>query len=181
MLWVLIRIASAFYEDLTKIIKYHQIHTLIKDEFLVDFSEKLELIEAGKAGLPSCPKELPVIEEPASPVYIKSEPPTPVKPEPPMPQLKKEPSTTLIKKPGNMIRQPSNVVRQPGNVIRQPGNMIRAPKLEIKREAGVMVKTEVDTEPMLVDLKDLAALGQGFNLDPASLTELGLQVYGQNL
>ena len=133
------------------------------------------MIEAGKAGLPSCPKELPVIEEPASPVYIKSEPPTPVKP---MPQLKKEPSTPMIKKPGNVIKQPGNMVRQPGNVIRQSGNMIRAPKLEIKCEAGVMVKTEADTEPMLVDLKDLAALGQGFNLDPASLTELGLQVNG---
>lgn len=144
--------------------------------------EKLELIESGKAGLPSCPKEPPVIEEPASPVIITSEPPTPVKPEPATPQLKKEPSTLLTKKPGNVIRQPASVVRQPGNVIRQPGNvigqsgnMIRQPKLEIRREAGVMVKTEPDTEPMLVDLKDLAALGQGFNLDPAGLTELGLQ------
>lgn len=113
--------------------------------------ENLELIEAGKAGLPTCPKE-PVIEEPESPVFVKSEPPTPVKPEPVTAQLKKEPTMPLAKKPGEVIRQP---------------------RLEFRREAGVMVKTEPDTEPMLVDLKDLAALG--LNLDPASFTDLGLQ------
>ena len=69
------------------------------------------------------------------------------------------------------------MVKPPGNVIRQSNPVICQPKLEIKREVGVMVKTEPDTEPMLVDLKDLAALGPEFKLDPASLTELGLQVW----
>ena len=43
----------------------------------------------------------------------------------------------------------------------------------VTRESAVLVKTEPESETVLIDLKDLAGLGQGF--DP-SLTDLELQV-----
>ena len=48
-------------------------------------------------------------------------------------------------------------------------------KVKVTQESAVLVKTEPETEMMLVDLKDVANLGHGLNLD-AGLTDLALQV-----
>lgn len=53
---------------------------------------------------------------------------------------------------------------------------IKKPK-EVKHEAAVLVKTEPDTGPVLIDLKDLTSLGPGLNLDAAGLNDLALQVW----
>ena len=92
-------------------------------------TENLELIEQGKAGLPT--------ERPDSPIEIKCESPPPV-------------STPVKQEP-----------------------QLRHVEVKVKQESTVMVKTDPDL--MFIDLKDMANLGHGLNLD-AGLTDMALQV-----
>ena len=101
----------------------------IKGQLFLSTAENLELIEQGKAGLPT--------ERPDSPIEIKCESPTPV-------------STPVKQEP-----------------------QLRQVEVKVKQESAVMVKTDPDL--MFIDLKDMANLGHGLNLD-AGLTDIALQV-----
>lgn len=60
----------------------------------------------------------------------------------------------------------------PTPVKKEP--VLQTKSIVVTQESAVLVKTEPNGEAKLVDLKDLASLGQGFNFD-SGLTELALQ------
>ena len=101
----------------------------LKGQLFLSTAENLELIEQGKAGLPT--------ERPDSPIEIKCESPPPV-------------STPVKQEP-----------------------QLRQVEVKVKQESAVMVKSDPDL--MFIDLKDMANLGHGLNLD-AGLTDIALQV-----